>query len=227
MEQLNFGDVPQIVNANESHMALVFLVDTSGSMSGQPIDELNRGMNRFKDQVCKDEKTKGILDIAIIRFSTDWEVVQDFTPIEYMQPVSFEAEGSTYMAEALSKSIEMVNERSRFYRRSGTEPYKPWIVLISDGAPFDDIDAMSKEINDMVEMEKLAFWSLAVPGADTKVLHKLSGRRVLDLADYDFAGFFDWVSKSMRAVSVSSPGEKAKGQELPSTITINPVDDLM
>ena len=224
MEQINFGDVPQIVNASEPHMALTFLVDTSGSMNGKPIDELNKGLNRFKEQVCKDEKTRDILDISIIRFSSDWEVLQDFTPVEYMQPVNFEADGSTYMAEALNKAIEMVNERSRFYRRAGTEPYKPWIVLISDGAPFDDVDVMAKEINEMVENEKLAFWSLAVPGADTEVLHKLSGKRVLNLADYDFAGFFDWVNKSMRAVSTSAPGEKVKGQELPSTVSI---DDLM
>lgn len=224
MEQINFGDVPQIVNVSEPHMALMFLVDTSGSMHGEPINELNKGLNRFKEQVCKDSKTKDILDISIIRFSDDWEIVQEFTPVEYMQPVNFEANGSTYMAEALQKSIELVNERSRFYRRAGTEPYKPWIVLISDGAPFDDVDDMAKQINDMVEMEKLAFWSLAVPGADMDVLHKLSGRRVLNLADYDFAGFFDWVNKSMRAVSTSAPGEKVKGQELPSTVTI---DDLM
>lgn len=224
MEQLNFNDVPQIVSVSEPHMALMFLVDTSGSMSGQPIKELNDGLNRFKEQVCKDSKTKEILDIAIIRFSSDWEIVQDFTPIEFMEPVNFEANGSTYMSEALQKSIELVNDRSRFYRITGTEPYKPWIVLISDGAPFDDVDEMAKEINDMVEMEKLAFWSLAVPGADKDVLHKLSGKRVLNLADYDFEGFFDWVNKSMRAVSTSAPGEKVKGQELPSTVSI---DDLM
>lgn len=224
MEQINFGDVPQIMNASEPHMALTFLVDTSGSMAGKPIDELNEGLNRFKEQVCKDERTRDILDISIIRFSSDWEVLQDFTPVEYMQPVNFEAVGSTYMAEALNKAIEMVNERSRFYRRAGTEPYKPWIVLISDGAPFDDVDAMAREINEMVDNEKLAFWSLAVPGADTEVLHKLSGKRVLNLSDYDFAGFFDWVNKSMRAVSTSAPGEKVKGQELPSTVSI---DDLM
>ncbi len=224
MEQIDFGDVPQIVNASEPHMALMFLVDTSGSMHGEPIDELNKGLNRFKEQVCKDPKTKDILDISIIRFSDNYEIIQEFTPVEFMQPVNFEANGSTYMADALQKAIELVNDRSRFYRRAGTEPYKPWIVLISDGAPFDDVDAMAKQINDMVEMEKLAFWSLAVPGADNEVLHKLSGKRVLNLADYDFAGFFDWVNKSMRAVSTSAPGEKAKGQELPSSVTI---DDLM
>lgn len=226
MEQLNFGDVPQIVNASDPHMALMFLIDTSGSMSGEPIIELNNGLNRFKEQVCNDQKTKDILDVSIIRFASegDWEIVQEFTPVEYMQNVEFEASGSTYMREALEKSIELVNERSRFYRRAGTEPYKPWIVLISDGAPFDDVDAMAREINEMVENDKLAFWSLAVPGADTEVLHKLSGKRVLNLAGYDFAGFFDWVNKSMRAVSTSAPGEKVKGQELPSTVTI---DDLM
>jgi uncharacterized protein YegL len=224
MTQINFGDSPQIVNPSDPHMALLFLVDTSASMKGKPIDELNEGMNRFKEQVCADSKTRDILDIAIIRFSTDWEVIQDFTPIETMQHVDFVADGSTYMADALSRAIQMVDDRSRFYRRTGTEPYKPWIILISDGKPFDDVDAMANAINDRVEYGKLAFWSLAVEGADTEVLHKLSGKRVLKLADYDFTGFFDWVNKSMRAVSVSSPGEKAKGQALPSTVTI---DELM
>ena len=207
MEQFTFGAAPEIVNPSEPHMALLFLVDTSYSMEGKPINELNRALNRFKGQVCKDEKTKDILDIAIIEFNSEWKVVQDWIPIEYMKPVHFVPDGGTEMAEALDKAIEMVNERSRFYRRSGTEPYKPWIVLISDGVPSDPVDQLAKKINAMVEKQKLAFWSLAVPGADTEALHMLSGKRVLNLADYDFAGFFDWVNKSMRAVSVSSPGK--------------------
>ena len=224
MEQFNFENAPQIVSPSEPHMALLFLVDTSGSMSGQPIEELNKGLNRFKEEVCKDEKTRDILDIAIIDFNDKWKLGQEWIPVEYMKKTDFEADGCTYMSGALQKALDMIDERSRFYRRSGTEPYKPWIVLISDGAPFDDVDELATAINEKVEMNKLAFWSLAVPGADLEVLHKLSGRRVLNLADYDFAGFFDWVNKSMRAVSVSSPGEKPKGAELPSTITI---DDLM
>lgn len=226
MDQKNFKNVPQIVSPSEPHMALLFLLDTSGSMDGKPINELNAALNRFKKSVCQDEKTKRILDVSIIEFNSEWNLVQDFVPVEFMKTVNLKADGSTYMAEALTEAINKVNERSKFYKASGTQPYKPWIVLISDGAPFDDVDALAKQINEMVEKQKLAFWSLAVPGADTNVLHKLSGKRVLNLADYDFKGFFDWVNKSMRAVSTSAPGEKVKGQELPDTITID-IDELM
>ncbi len=237
MEQFNFDKnlidaVPQIVNASEHHMALLFLVDTSGSMGAKiigkrvsPIDELNTALNRFKAEVCMDEHTKDILDVAIVEFNTEYRVVQEFSPIEYMKPVELQASGVTYINEALGTAINMVTERSRFYRRTGAEPYKPWIVLISDGAPMDtSIDEMANRINELVEQERLAFWSLAVEGANIDVLHKLSGRRVLKLAGYDFSGFLDWANKSMRAVSQSSPGEKIKGQALPTSVTI---DDLM
>ena len=237
MEQFNFDNnlldaVPQIVNASEHHMALLFLVDSSGSMGAKikgthssPIDELNNALNRFKAEVCMDEHTKDILDVAIVEFNTEYRVVQEFSPIEYMKPVELQASGATYINAALETAINMVTERSRFYRRAGAEPYKPWIVLISDGAPMDaSIDEMANKINELVEQEKLAFWSLAVEGADMDVLHKLSGRRVLKLDGYDFSGFLDWANKSMRAVSQSSPGEKIKGQALPASVTI---DDLM
>ncbi len=233
MEQMSFfnEDAPAIVNASEHHMALLFLIDVSGSMGAPipgtgstPIQELTDALNRFKTEVCYDEHTKDILDVAIVTFNNKYEVLQDFSPIEYMKPVELIARGQTYMSEALDVAINMVTERSRFYRASGAEPYKPWIVLISDGAPFDSVDDMANKISDLVEQEKLAFWSLAVQGADLDVLHKLAGRRVLKLQGYDFAGFLDWANKSMRAVSQSSPGEKVKGQQLPSTVSI---DDLM
>lgn len=231
---MNFGDVPPIVNASEHHMALMFLLDTSGSMGGCytgeegqqviPIEELNLAMNRFKEQVCRDEHTKDILDVAIVEFNDDFRVLQEFTPVEYLKPVNLQATGQTWMSGALNCAIDMVTERSRFYRRAGAEPYKPWIVLISDGAPFDNVSEMAMKINKLCDEEKLAFWSLAVPGANMEVLHQLSGKRVLTLKNYDFAGFLDWTTKSMRAVSVSSPGERVKGQPLPSTVSI---DDLM
>ena len=232
-EEILATDVPQIVNTNEPHMACLFLVDTSGSMvSGVdengnkvvPIKELNDALNRFKDEVCKDEKTKDILDIAVIEFNTNHKIVQEFTPIEYMQPVNFVAGGGTYMVDPIEEAIKMVDERSRFYRRMGTEPYKPWIVMITDGEPLDNVDAIAQKVNQLAENGKLAFWTLCVPGANPREMHKISGKRVLNLAGYDFSGFFDWVNKSMRAVSQSSPGEKVKGQELPPSTTI---DDLM
>ncbi len=151
MMQRTFNDdVPTIVNASEPHMACLFLLDTSGSMEGEPIAELNAGVNQFKVGVCEDKTTRDVLDIAIVEFNSTHRVVQEFVPIEYMEPVNLQAGGGTNMSPAIQTAIDMVNERSRFYRRSGTEPYKPWSNMISYGAPQNDISG----IVNMIEIIK-------------------------------------------------------------------------
>ena len=227
--QKGFNDfAPQIVNASEPHMACLFLLDTSGSMAGEPINELVSALNRFKIEVCEDKTTRDVLDVAIVEFNTSVNVVQEFVPIEYMESVSLNAYGGTDMNGGLRTAIDMIVERGRFYRRMGTQPYCPWIVMITDGYPNDSIDNVAEEIMTLDQQDKLRLWSLAVKGADTKLLNKLGhGKRVLELEGYDFSKFFDWVNKSMRSISVSSPGEKPRGQELPDNVNKAIDDDWM
>jgi len=201
------GEAPTIINASESHMALVFVLDVSSSMSGEPINQLNAGVNRFKEEVCRDKQTRDILDVAIIRFNHEFSVVQDFVPVEYMDHVSLTAGGSTKYAAPIFEALKMVDERSRFYRRSGSEPYKPWIILITDGAPLDDITDAVREVKNMQDAEKVRFLAAGVGKYDSSVLHSITNV-VFRIDSTDFTSFFDWVGKSMRSVSLSSPGEK-------------------
>lgn len=217
--QRTFDDAPPIVSPNEPHMALLFLLDVSGSMSGDAINSLNESINRFKGEVCQDSRTTQILDVSIVAFNEQTRVVTPFTPISYMEPVNLTASGGTAMVPAIQLAIDMVQERSRFYHHSGTDPYCPWIVMITDGYPNDSIDAVADELLNLDEQDKLRFWSLAVEGADKKLLLKLGhGKRVLELHGTDFTTFFDWVNKSMRSVSVSSPGERPRGEALPEDV---------
>ena len=221
MEQREFKETPKIINASESHMALVFLLDTSGSMGGDPIRELNAGMNRFKAEVCKDRQTREFLDVAIIEFNTTHRVVQEFVPVEYMDEVNLVATGGTNMASAIETALDMVNERSKFYNQSGTVPYKPWVLLISDGAPSDDISNAINRIKDMENRGKVSFRSLGVEGCDFKVLHDLCGKKVLQLQGTDFTSFFDWVNKSMRSVSQSAPTEKPEAVDVSGNVVVS------
>ncbi len=229
LKQRGFNDfVPQIVNANAPHMACLFLLDTSGSMTGEPIDELVDALNRFKKEVCEDKTTRDVLDVAIVEFNSTVNIIQEFVPVEYMEPVSLNAGGGTDMNGGLRTAINMIIERGRFYRLSGQQPYCPWIVMITDGCPNDSIDDIAEEILSLDQQDKLRLWSLAVKGADTKLLKKLGhGKRVLAIEDYDFHKFFNWVEKSMRSISVSSPGEKPRGQELPDNVSKIIDDDWM
>ena len=222
LEQRNFNEEPPaIINANEPHMALVFLLDTSASMGGAPIRNLNDGLNRFKLEVSENKQTRDILEVAIVEFNSNYQVVQEFVPVEYMDTVNLIATGGTTMSPAIRKALEMVNERSRFYRRSGSEPYKPWVILISDGAPGDDITDVAQEIKAMEENGKVSFRSLGVEGYDPKTLHQLSGPKVMKLEGTDFSSFFKWINKSMRSVSQSSPGEKAKAVDLEGNVVVD------
>jgi len=218
LEQKELSKPPKIINASESHMALVFLLDTSGSMAGEPIRSLNEGLNRFKAEVCKDKQTRDILDVAIIEFNSTHRVVQDFVPVEYMEEINLTASGGTCMAPAIETALNMINTRSKLYIASGTVPYKPWVILISDGAPTDDIKDVVKKIKDMEENRKVSFRSLGVEGYDRNVLHFLSGNKVMKLTDTDFTTFFDWVNKSMRSVSQSSPHETPEAVRLPGNV---------
>ena len=236
MQQRSFnGDTPRIINVNKHHMACLFLLDTSGSMavtneSGtRPIDELVKALNRFKTEVCKDPTTQAILDVAIVEFNTNVRVVQEFVPVTEMETVSLEAQGGTSMSEGLRTALDMVMERGRLYAKFCV-PYCPWIVMITDGYPSDSIDDIAEEILRLDQMDKLRLWSLAVEGADIRLLMELGhGKRVLILRDYDFTKFFDWVNKSMRSISVSSPGERPRGENLPANVDLvkEISDDLM
>jgi uncharacterized protein YegL len=203
------------INVGEPHMACLFLVDTSGSMDGQPIAQLNAGLERFKFDVAGDEKTRRILDVAIVEFNDGVNVVQGFVPIEDMLPVDLTADGSTNMRPAIEMGMLMVQERSKVYYNTGTVPYKPWIILISDGVPDDPIDGIAQTVRDQEAKEKLKFWCLGVEGFDESTLKKLAPEKTFLLNGYNFAGFFDWVHKSLKAVSESSPGQRVDVQ-LPS-----------
>ena len=199
--------VPTIINASESHMALIFVLDVSYSMEGQPINQLNEGLNRFKEEVCRDKQTRDILDVAIIEFNDEFNVVQDFVPIEYMNHVNLEADGATKYSEPIREALKMADERSRFYRRSGTEPYKPWILLVTDGAPLDDITAVTKEVAEMQDTGKVRFMALGVGDYDPRPLKQLTDV-VFRMDGTDFTSFFNWAGKSIRSVSTTAPDEK-------------------
>jgi uncharacterized protein YegL len=224
LEQREFYP-PTIINASEPHMALVFLLDTSKSMSGKPIYDLNEGLKRFKTEVCKDKQTRDILDVAIIEFNSTHRVVQEFVPVEYMETVNFETAGTTVMSTPIEVALNMVDRRSKFYNSPGvgTVPYKPWIFIITDGYPDsdDDITAVTQRIKNMEAKGKVSFRSLGVSGCDFEILHKLSGPKVLELEGTDFTSFFDWVRKSMRSVSESSPGEKPKAIDVEGNVTVH------
>jgi len=216
LEQETFGP-PKIAAPNEPHLACVLLLDTSGSMSGPPIDSLNQALQDFKEKVSLDEMAQKRVDIAIVEFNSTVRVVQPFMPILEMSPITLQATGSTAMGAGIDTAIDMVKERNRFYSNLGTPVFKPWIFMITDGGPTDSIENVINRIQQEENKGshgKLKFFALGVPGFDKNTLFRLTNR-VMELRDTNFSGIFNWMSESMVSISVSRVGDEAPLPQLP------------
>ena len=68
----------EIMNHGEKHIACALLVDTSGSMMGQAMDELNEGLRIFGEALQEDSKAYGCADICVISFDSTVRTVVPF-----------------------------------------------------------------------------------------------------------------------------------------------------
>ena len=215
-------ETPRIAAHNEPHLACLLLLDTSGSMSGASIDCLCKAIGTFKKHAIKDEQTCKRVDIAIMQFDDDVKVVQEFVPITEMQEnIELTTGGCTEMGKAIMAAIDKVKERNHFYAKIGTPCYQPWIFMITDGGPTDDITEAANRIAEESSKGthgRLKFWSIGVPGYSKAALCRLSpdGKRMIELdTSTSFEGIFDWLSESISIISASRIGETPSLSPLP------------
>ncbi len=201
-----------IVAPSEQHLACVLLLDSSYSMIGDRIDSLNAAIKRFKRNVMTDEIARKRVEIAIVTFNSEVEVISDFVPIERMPTPEIRATGDTDMAGGINKAIELVKQRTREYQCLGTSFHKPWIFMITDGASNSLGDEMLQATRNIhFEHEQgcgLKFWVLGVADYDVDSMYRLTDE-VVELQNEDFTAVFDWLSESMVSVSKTSVFEDA------------------
>jgi uncharacterized protein YegL len=187
--------------------ACVLLLDTSSSMLGASIDALNAGLNTFRDELAKDDLAKRRVEVAIIEFNSGVNVVQDFVQAEDFQPPLLSARGSTAMGAGIERAIDIVHARKEKYKHNGVTYYRPWIFMITDGAPTDSVTQATTRLKAGEEGKKFSFFAVGVQGADVNALSRISAREPKMLDGLNFSELFVWLSASMQRVSQSRPGE--------------------
>jgi uncharacterized protein YegL len=200
--------LPEFVENPENRCPVVLLLDTSSSMSGQPIQELCRGVGVFKEDVLRDTKASLSVEVAIVSFGPI-ELIQDFVTVDQLTPPKLEADGYTPMGEAVEYAIDLLDGRKEVYKTNGIQYYRPWIFLITDGAPTDVWQNAAQRIREGESDGKFSFFAVAVEGADLATLKQLVPleRPPVLLNGLDFQSLFVWLSASMKRVSSGKVGE--------------------
>jgi uncharacterized protein YegL len=220
LEEVEFADNP------EPRCAVLLLLDTSGSMQGRRIDQLNEGLRSLDRALKQDPLASLRVELAVIGFGGQARVIdvrgdedggeiepdasRAFVTVDGFRAPLLVANGSTPMGSAVEQGLALIRERKRMYKENGIDYFRPWVFLITDGKPTDrGWEAAADAIRAEESARGISLYAVGVEGADFGKLARFTGERPpLKLKGLAFEELFVWLSKSLAAVSQSRPGDQ-------------------
>tara|TARA_B100001971_G_C18211870_1_gene551245 strand:+ start:888 stop:1559 length:672 start_codon:yes stop_codon:yes gene_type:complete len=201
-----------LVDNPTPRVPICLVLDSSYSMSGEPIDELNSGVELFFESVKNDEVAQWSAEICVVTFGGFAKKLLDFEGIQNQSIPTLSADGNTPMDDGVNMALDLLETRKREYSDRGVDYYQPWMVLMTDGEPTQDIASSVYRTVQMIDSKKLTIFPIAIgDGAHLHTLEQYSpSRKPLRLKGLNFSEFFEWLSQSISRVSQSTPGEKVE-----------------
>ncbi len=192
----------------EPRCPVILLLDTSGSMSGQPIQELNKGLVTLKQELEQDSLASLRVEVAIVTFGPV-TMRQDFATVDYWTPEQYTAGDVTPTGEAINYALDILEDAKQSYKQNGIQYYRPWIFLITDGEPTDQWQSAAQRLKQASNDKKLTFFVVGVQGANMHILKQIAPDPAFPpvaLNGLNFSSMFKWLSASLSSVSHSNVG---------------------
>ncbi len=216
---------------------VVFLLDTSGSMDGAPINELNNALIKIKDEILCDPILANRLEIGIVAFDDEARIERpiDLISGETAFP-TLSVGGLTNLVSGMNLAISIIEDRKAFYKSNSEQYYRPFIVLITDGAPTnttEEIEALDVLIQSKSDEKRFIFLPFGTEGADMQLLAKINAQTADQRLKKEGTSFlmkdftkcvevFQFVSASIAsAMNPSSPVEVTLPQNVAQKVTFD------
>lgn len=190
-------------------LPVYLIIDTSGSMSGEPIAAVKNGIDLLVQDLRNNPQALETAWLSIITFDNDARQLVPLTDLQSFQTPSISATGMTALGPALSLLCEC---RKRECRKSWKDAagkkhdgdYRPLVFIMSDGHPnMGDLDAGI----DAFKKEK---WGTAIScaaggNADEDILKRITGDECFvkldNLSTGSLEAYFQWISTSIQTTS--------------------------
>jgi uncharacterized protein YegL len=206
-------------------LPVYFLLDTSGSMFGEPIQALNNALSGMIHSLRTDAQAQETLWISIVTFEREVNEIIPLTDLQSFQlpEITCPQSGPTFTG----KGLELIHQKVSTEIRKGTPDQKgdwrPLLFVFTDGKP-SDIQFYREMIP---KVKQLKFGTIigcaAGKLADDSVLKELCDTVVhIDTADSTtLRQFFKWVSDTIEQ------GNKSMGTTDNVTIPPPPSEEFI
>lgn len=182
-------------------LPVYLLIDTSGSMRGEPIESVKVGLEAMLSSLRQDPFALESVNISIITYDREVKQILPLTPLDELQlpEIAAPESGPTHTGQALKLLCERIDREVVLSTPDRKGDWMPLLFIMTDGKP-SDLQLYREMIP---EVKKRHFASIiacaAGMNAKTEPLKELTDEVYsLDTVDSTaFRKFFKWVSDSI------------------------------
>jgi len=200
-------------------LPVYLLLDTSGSMSGEPIEAVKNGVQMMIHSLRQNPQAIETAFVSIITFDSAATQAVPLTDLASFRMVDLKASGVTAMGAALELLADKLQNEVARTTPEQKGDWKPLVFIMTDGVPTDD---WQRGYNKLKAANKgLIVGCAAGLDADDAVLKQIATSVVrLDNADSEsISKFFQWVTAS---VSTTSTKVEESGKEVTGLAQLPP-----
>ncbi|NGN68008.1 VWA domain-containing protein [Streptomyces sp. A7024] len=225
----------------DERQPVLVLLDTSESM-GRPqesprIDALNQRLGAWFEGVRAQARLRARIEVCLIAFATQVDVYHPklqrlvpagerptdefFAPVGELTPPRLEAGGYTCMAAALRTALDLARERHEALRARRVPVRRPFIWMLTDGAPSDelgyeqsaaDLAPLAARLRAAEQAGECVLQAIGVAGADRELLEVLAPKGTAMLADLDFGQILDHLFTSSDRVDPAATADETHAE---------------
>lgn len=205
-------------------LPIYILLDTSGSMRGEPIEAVKTGLQSLLSSLRKDPYALETVFLSLISFDREAKILVPLTELEsfVLPPIHVPESAPTNMGQALEVLCDCYRSEVILSTSQQKGDWLPILVLMTDGSPSDT--QLYHQMAQRMKNYKFAqiICCAAGPKAKPEPL-KLITKDIYSLDTMDsnmFAKFWAWVSTAVGRQSQTTDGSPNDLPEPPEEIRL-------
>jgi uncharacterized protein YegL len=164
-------------------LPIYVLADTSGTMEGEPIQQVQVGLKLLVDELTADPATMEVAYLSVITFGDVAQQVVPLTELSAFTAPTITAGGGRAFGDAL-RTLEKCYDREilKYVSENEKRDFKPIVYVMTDGKPTDEWEQITDDIGKLVRDGRKYAYIVALGmglDADEAVLRRLTDNVIL------------------------------------------------